>query len=516
MRHSRPVSTWLLSRLLWYAVVALGAAFLALATAQASDIAAALQWHPDASIPWVLTLTPDAAGPRNVVDGSYGFWSVLWFDGLTQSLSFHRVLWVAQPLALWLATAALLGYAVYRVAGATAAMAITVILTLGSEAVMDVVLIPTMHGQTVFAGAVLAAFAVELTRPRPFGGPRRLIAAGVVVALVAGVHLADAQLWVIGIVPLLVAVGAWWAGARDEASRRGLLAAIAVAVGAVVVWLVAGAIMRAAGVRELAPDTTSAIDGPGELWPHVRALFDMVLWLGNGALELSTAGLGRGVLSLACAGVMVAGVALAPVLLVLALVRRRPEPIRLVHLVFWSVVVGGLVAAVILTNLAEQPSTRYVISLLLALAVTVPLLPRVAALTATIVLLAGATVALADRDLADVGRDARATLASIERAAQASGARTGFGDYYLASNVTWGTHGRVVSRPVISWATPVCPFDVAIDRAWFRPTGSHRTFVLWPTATPPNGLGTPMRTIPIEGGATMFVYGGDVAERLCR
>jgi hypothetical protein len=154
---------------LWASVAGLAAAFAVLTIAQAADIAHALEWNPDASIPWVLTLTPDQSGPRDVVDGSYGFWSVLWFDGLTRSLSFHRFLWVAQPAVLWLGTSALLSYAVYRIAGAAAA-ALAAALVLCSAGVMGVVLIPTMHGQTVFAGAVLAAFAVELTREVPSAG----------------------------------------------------------------------------------------------------------------------------------------------------------------------------------------------------------------------------------------------------------------------------------------------------------------------------------------------------------
>jgi hypothetical protein len=350
-----------------------------------------------------------------------------------------------------------------------------------------------------------------------------LAAASLVVALVAGVHLTDAQLWVIGIVPLVVAIGVWWLTSRSTDARRALIASAGVVGGAIVVWVVATRIMRAAGYHELAPDSTSPIHRLGDLWPHARGLFNMVLWLGNGAFELSTAGLARGLLSLACAAAIVAGVALAPVLLAGSLRRRRVPPTLLVHLAFWSVVVVGLAASVLLTNLASQPSVRYIVAMLLAVAVTVPLLlngpwaVQTAALAASAVLLAGSVVAMDDRVVSGAGPGAEATIAQVEAAARTSGATTGFGDYYLASNVTWGTHGRVVSRPVINWAVPVCPFDVAIDRAWFRPTGARRTFVLWQGTTPPEGLGTPIQAIPINGpAATFFVYDGDVARRLCR
>jgi hypothetical protein len=281
--------------------------------------------------------------------------------------------------------------------------------------------------------------------------------------------------------------------------------------------------MRAAGYHELAPDSTDPIHALGDLWPHARTLLNMVLWLGNGAFELSTAGLLRGLLSLGCAAAIVAGVALAPVLLVAELRRRRVEAMVLVHLVFWSFVVVALAGAVLVTNLASQPSVRYIVPMLLAVAVAVPLLVRdplvirSLALAGSAVLIAGSVVAMADREIGGGAPGIRSTIAQIEAAATSSGATTGFGDYYLASNVTWGTHGRVVSRPVVNWTVPICPFDVAVDRAWYLPTNARRTFVLWQGTTPPVGLGTPTRAIPINGdAATFFVYDGDVGRRLCR
>jgi hypothetical protein len=501
---------------------ALALGYLVVLLAQAADIITANDWNPDTVIPWVLTSSPGGGGARDVIDGSYGFWSVLWFNGLTQDLPLHRALWVAQPIVLWLATAALIAFAVGRVAGrAAAALAAVLVLCVSSE-VLVVFLRPTMHGQTVFAAAVLAAFAVELTRVRPFGGGgRRLAIAVVVVALVTGVQLADPQLWISGVVPLVVAVLLWWLLARDAASRRALGIVAATVVASVAVRLVAGWIMSAAGYHELAPDSFSPIHSLSDIGPRAHRLLDMVLWLGNGTIDLSTAGIARGLLGLACAAAILAGVALAPLLLIAGLRRRVDDPARLVHVTFWSVVVVGFVGALLLTNLADQPSVRYILPMLLAAAATAPLLLRIAPLTAmaalagSAVIVGGSLLALADRDVAGVAPGARAMTAAIQAAARNTGATTGFGPYDLASNVTWATHGRVVSRPIVEYRTPVCPFPVAIDRRWYRPTRAKRTFVLWRGTTPPPGLGTPVQSVPLPD-ATMFVYDGDVASRLCR
>jgi len=503
---------------------ALTLAYLVLLAAQAADIRTVNDWDPDTVIAWVLTTSPGSGGPRQVVDGSYGFWSVLWLTQLTDTWPFHRTLWDLQPVALWLGTAACLSWAVGRLGGPLAAVMTAALTLCLSTDVLLVMLRPTMHAPTVFAGAVMALYAVEVARERPFGGPRRWAAASVVVALVAGVHLTDAQLWIAGVIPLLAGVGAWRLADRTARSRRALLASCAVVAGAIATWVVADAAMRAAGYRSRAPESTSPIDSLAELGPHLRALFEMVMDLGNGALELSTAGVPRGLLSAACAAAIVAGVTLPVVLLGRLLVRRArsADPPLLVHVVFWSVVAVAFAAAAVLTDLAEWPSVRYIVPMLLGAAVTAPLLlrgaapARLAALAGTAVIVVGSVVALADREIAGRAPQVRATIAGIESAAERTGARVGVGSYYLASNVTWATDGRVTARPVIDWRVPICPFEVAVDERWYTPDPElKRTFVLWPEREPPAGLGPPVEAVGLPG-AMMFVYEGDVRSRLCR
>jgi hypothetical protein len=124
-------------------------------------------------------------------------------------------------------------------------------------------------------------------------------------------------------------------------------------------------------------------------------------------------------------------------------------------------------------------------------------------------------MALADREIANQAASARAMVAAIEQAAQETGATTGFGPYDLASNVTWVSDGRVISRPLVDYRLPICRFPVAVDTRWYNPTGAQRTFVIWRGSEAPPGLGPTVdhRALP---GATLWVYDGDVATRLCR
>jgi hypothetical protein len=323
-------------------------------------------------------------------------------------------------------------------------------------------------------------------------------------------------------VPFLCAIGAWFASRRDAASRRALVAGATSVIGAVLVWLITDRLMRAAGYRHLAPETTQPIGSLSELGGNATLLARLVFDLGNGALAFSTKGPLEGLLALLCAGVSLAGVAL-PVLW-LARVARRARPALLVHLTFWSVVVVALAAAMLVTTLGvDLGSTRYVIPMLFAATVTAPLLldvgprARVAAILGAVVVVTGSVVSLADRTTSGLAPTTRAMLAAIERTAAQTGARTGFGAYELASNVTWATDGRVVARPVEDWTTPgrVCGFPTARDASWYRPTGAPRTFLLWPGPQPPASLGRPARAQPIGGGATMFVYDADLARRIC-
>jgi hypothetical protein len=499
------------------------ALYVVLLLAQMPDLLWVTGWNPDAVISWVLA-EDLGAPPRDVVEGSYGFYPITWFALATQGLPGHRLLWQLQPLATALATGALVAWGVWRVAGARAAGLSAVILVCASPAVLATALRPTFHGPAFFAVALLSAYVVELGRAPPFGGPRGLAAASAAVAVVVGVNLVDGLLWVAGVAPFAVAVAAL--RRRDAA-----IAGAAVVAGAVLVRTVAVAAMHAAGFAWVAPTTTAlTLDAP-TVRGHVESLGSLVFALGNGALELSTAGPWRGTLSLACAAVATAGIAAPVALLVrrLATRTRRPSPMLVAHLTFWSAVVVALLLAGLFTSvIVDQESTRYVVPLALAAAATAPLLldagrvARAVALAGTATFVAGSLVGLLDRDLADPAAPARGFVTRLERAATASGATTGFGEYYVASNVTWQTRGRVVSRPVEGIADlGVCPHHLARSLAWYRPTGARRTFLLWPTTTPaPPNLGRPVRSYALGSDGfrtvTMHVYAGDVARRLCR
>jgi hypothetical protein len=506
-------------------VGALACAYAVLLIGDARDIGLVVGWHPDSVITWVLVGTPHAAGQaREAVEGSYSFASIVWFDQLTAGLPGHRTLWELQPPATALATCALLAWTVWRLAGRWAAALTAVLVLCASEQVLTNYLRGTVHGTTFFAGALLAVLAVELTSPRPFGGRWGMGAAVVACGAIAGIHLVDALLWLIGIVPLAASCGLWWLRARDPASRRAALTAAATIGVALVAWRVTVAVMHHDGFATLPPDTMSPIHGLGELPGNVTLLGQLVFSLGNGALELSTAGLARGLLALACAGVMALGLLVPLGLLAAELRRPSATPARLVHLTFWSAVVVLLCGVMVVTNLGvDAGSARYVVPLLFAVAVSAPLLAqraalgRAAVLAGAAVILTGSVVMLADHTISRRAPTVRAVLAAIDATARRTGATTGFADYYLSSNVTWWSHGRVRAYPVEGWTHPgrLCRFPFVTDASWYAPSGARRTFYLQPGAHPPPAtLGRPIarRAIP---GAMMFVYAGDISRRLC-
>lgn len=512
------------SRLLTLGVAAGVVVYVVALLAQLSDLMWATGWNPDAVIVWVLA--PDLGPPpRDVIEGYFGMYPITWFVWLTEWLPGHRLLWQLQQPAIALATGALIAGTVWRLAGRGPGLLAAALLLCASPPVLATGLRPTIHGPAFFAAALLAAYVVELGRPAPFGGRRAaLVGASAVVAVVAGVTLPDALLWVVGLVPFAAA-------ALALRSRRALVAAAGVLAGAVVVRTIAVAAMESAGIHWVSPTTTALTLDVSTVIANAESMASVVFALGNGAFELSTAGPLRGGLALVCAAVAVAGIATPPALLALALLRRHgraPSP-RLAHLVFWTVVVAGLVAAGLFTHvIADLGSARYFVPLALAAAATAPLLlerralARRAVLAAALAFVAGSALAMADRDLSRHADDARAVLERIERHAEASGATTGFGEYYVANNVTWHTDGRVVSRPVEGVeGLGACPHMLARSRAWYRPTGARRTFLLWLTGVPvPEQLGRPIATHDLgsdgERAFTMYVFEGDIARRLCR
>ncbi len=512
-----------LTRALAAAVGALALAYAALFVLQAGDLVYVNAFNPDTVIGWVLTQTPHPGGHRDVVDSSYGFYSVLWFDALTEGLPRHRAVWEAQPYVQSLLAALLVALAVLRAAGRRPALLCFVLLACASTGLLAVELKPTWHGPTFFAATVLALVAVELAVDEPFGGPRRRVAACALAAAIVGIHLVDALLWVVGVAPFVVALGGWHALARTARSRRGLMAGGAVLGGAIVVWRVSVAAMAAAGYRQFVPDTVSLIHSYRDVGPHLKLLAELMAYMGAGAWVWP--GSVRELLSLGAAIATTAAVALPLLLLARRLRRGEPRRPMLVHLLFWAAAVVVLSTAMVVSNLGvDLGSVRYTVALFFAAAAALPLLLgagrgwSATALAGAVVIVAAAVVQLADRDVAERAAPVRAQLAAIGRAADDLGAHRGVGSYDLASNVTWLTRGAVVSRPVENWTTPerLCEFPVGRDAAWYRPTGAPRTFLLWPgnVELPPPGLGAPIARRAV-GGATMFVFRGDVSRRLC-
>lgn len=122
---ARPGSAAVCARRVWHAQsllpwlpVVVGSVYLIVFIARFPRIVERVYWDSDAATAGVVAET---AGRGTIVLAHYGWFTSLWFALLTKSLPFHRQLWEIAPYLFALASAALLAWASWRLAGAWAA-----------------------------------------------------------------------------------------------------------------------------------------------------------------------------------------------------------------------------------------------------------------------------------------------------------------------------------------------------------------------------------------------------------
>ena len=101
-------------------------------------VLAAVYSNSDAASPSVIAQcfgTRDCGGGR-ISLGHIGYYTTLWFDLLTRALPSHRLIWQLGPYALSVAAALILGWTVYRLAGAWAGTTAFAIATAASSATL--------------------------------------------------------------------------------------------------------------------------------------------------------------------------------------------------------------------------------------------------------------------------------------------------------------------------------------------------------------------------------------------
>ena len=512
------------ARLAWVSPVvlpcALSAGYLALLITRFPRL---VRWESaDSDIVSAFTLTEAIAGGHTgpVVLSTQGSWVPLAFGLLTHGLSFHRLLWEISPMLVSLASALVIGWAVSRVAGRAAAALTVAMVVAASPTVLANFSAAFFHNTTIIGAAILDAYLVWLaarTRSR-----EAVAASAVVLSVVIGTFLAsDALLFVDGLIPF---TGAVLLLAWRRSDRRGLAPVLGVTAGALVVRALTAALASSQGLITTTPAVRLMRD---QIGVHAGWLVDGLLRLGGG-LRTAPGGPPEPLL----VGAAVAMTAAIVVTLVTAARGLGRVPARelggacSLHTCFWA---GSLVCvslAYVLTTVAVEPSDRYLVIAIPAVAAVVPLhinRARVRSLigAGAMVLALTNLVALADDLERTVIRQgpAVAVLGRIESVVRVERLGVGYAGYWDAAALTWSSGGRLPVYPITDVSGRTAPMFLARVSSWYQPRKRTPSYIILAPADAdladrlPPGLPRPRREIHL-GAITLAVYPNDVARYL--
>ncbi len=537
-RRTALLSTDTLATVLWLIALALAAVYLVVFTVQLPRNLAELAWNSSVASGYVMPETIAKVGMGGVtVMGSTGQWVSLWFGLLTAQLPGHRDLWSIAPTLLFVASAAMLGWAVAQVGGRRPAILAVLISVAASPVVLAFMMSPFSHNTVYPCATLVGAYLIWLTRAE--GRARALsVVVPPVIGVVVGVCLAsDFLLAAAVLIPLAIAA-ALAALQRDRLSRLLAFSTLGTIVVAIPAAKLTSTTMGSLGYVTL--PTPLKIASLSELPQRARLLSEGLKALFNGYVvpeaphpwhsPLGTASIV--VMYAALIALIVVGVRVS-VRLILAAVRRAParepsELARSVHIVYWFMAAAATCGAFWITG--EGPTAThysYYATVVYSVAAVVPLL-MVTRSPARWLVPAGASVYFA-AGLVGLGGDyfnLSAKLArnapAIERIAKLNHVQYGYSDWPDASGLTWGSHGRVVVRPLVECQGPesvgLCPGFQAYVPSWYVPRERH-TFLLMEAngldlSAVPASLGKPLAVYPVGEDMSMYIYPYDIASRL--
>jgi hypothetical protein len=540
---SRPAAKTALAasaRWLWWAPLPIAAAYLVTLALQFNQLLASIYLNADAASAPVIGELFGLGGHPQVLLGHLGWFSTLVFERGTRWLPLHRQIWEAAPYAMALASAALVGWGVWRVAGRWAGAIAVSIMVCASPATLALLLSLNDHGPSWFTLAVLGAFVVLLEERADTLAGAWLAVAAIVVGVLLGVNAAsDVLLSIAGAVPLLLAVGCTWA--LHPSRRTARAAAFAVVSGgvAIVSGLLLRALMHHENVSAAKDAKTTLLVGGEAVGANFKFWWQSIAVLGNGdffgqELGFSTA------LAFACAALSIAAVLLVAratrdeVARALAVRRGRShetlQSVRLAWCVFWGSSLVLLSAAFIFSGIPEGlESSRYLVGVIYAGAALVPLLGTRgtlgrAAVTVAVTLYAfTGWLGLAQQRLLDSApaSPSDGLAGTVAKIARQEHLNVGYSGYWDAAPIAWATHLRVKVYPVddCDGNLHLCGFELHIMSSWYTPAPAMRTFLLSdpaypaePSAPTPD-LGPPIAVHQI-GAVTMYVYPYNIASRL--
>jgi len=407
-----------------------------------------------------------------------------------------------------------------RLGGSWAAAISAVVLVAAAPAELQAMLAPTYHVMALLTTALVGALVTLVDAP---GGPRRRALAAA-VAVFAGANCAsDALILVSAVLPLLICAAMMVVSARRLWQPPGP-AAILAATGVGALLIAAATVLVRGALNLHAPlfgGPSSPLASPADLGGHLRLVLQGLVHLGHATRIGETAGLTTasglaGALALAglcavAAGGLRAGRAVAS---------RLDASARVG--IYWAASTAlVLIAFVLSSSTSDVKSTRYLVTLPLGVAASVPLwagaaLRRriVTALIACPFVLTGAWQLVSSIDARafelvpySAGQDR--LLADLE----VRGLEQGYAPYFDANVLTWKSGGRVAVRPaqnVSHCGRPVCLVPINTISAWYPDPPQVPYFVvmdpLEPDLADTPALGRPTETAQVDR-FTVLVFG---------
>ena len=475
---------------------------------------------------------------RNVVLGQMAWYSTLAFELATRWLPAHRQIWEAAPIALALASVALVSWGAWRVAGRWAAMVTGVLMFCASPRTLALLLSLNDHATTWFSLAVLGAWLIALLRHGDEWRLAVLAALCLIVGIVLGVNAAsDSLLVAAGVVPFVIAVVG--ATAIDGSWLRSR--ALAWTAGTLVVALAAGELLLAWAHHENVVVSATLVHSrfalPATIDTNFSLWWQSIAVLANGDFFGLDLGFSSG-LAVVCAVLAVGTVVYVPRLVWLRLrldaahregagdrAQTRPA-LAAAWSLYWGASLVVLSGAFILsTNPIDINSDRYLVGVVYAAAALVgplasrPGLRRAFVVAATTIVAFAGLVGLLQKQVVDqtTGIPSDALAGAVARAAAAEHVSVGYAGYWDAAPITWATHFRVRVFPLQPCPPNLCVATYHQMSNWYAPR-AERTFLLTdpalPLSTAPTpSLGAPVATISI-GAAVMYVYPYDIGARV--
>jgi hypothetical protein len=525
------------SGLAWLIAFAIAAAYLVLFILRFPHNVTALGWNPDVGSAFVMpeTLVRTGTGGQTVM-ASAGQWVPLWFGLLTARLPLHRALWDVAPTLDFVATALIVGWSVAQLASRRAATLAVLIGLVASPLALLFFMAPFSHNTVYPCTALLGAYLIWLTRGQ---GRRRLTT--VLVPPVMGVGIgtcvaSDLLLAATAVIPLTLT--AILAGAqRDRRSRLLALSALSTAAVVVPVAKLTSSIMKSEGFVKLPSPikvaTLAELPSRAELlFKGLKALFNGFLGPeAPGALHTELGIASDIVMSAALLTLIVVGVRTTVRFLWAGLRRANAhtpaELARSLHIIYW--VSSAAIACGAFWIAGEGPTTThesYYATAIFSVAAVIPLLLSTRS-PARWLIPAGASVFFAASFVGLTGDYVNASAATarnaknIMRIAEANHVQAGYSNWGDASSLTWGTHNRLVVRPLSECPNPagvnLCPGFQAYVPSWYIPQRRH-TFLLVEAngieiRSLPEGLGPPLARYSFES-IQMYIYPYDIASRL--